>query len=76
MGDTVLKDFMKLKGLIKEEPKPQKKVEKKQICEELNLGLLDNSISFKEIIEKKPSRKKVVEYLKNKMELYEKEFLD
>ena len=76
MGDTVLKDFMKLKGLIKEDPKPQKQAPKKQITEELNLGLLNNSISYKEIIEKKPNRKKVIEYLKNRMEQYEKEFLD
>lgn len=72
--DSVLNDFLKIKGFIKEEPKKvNKKVEKVEMPQ---LTLNINEITFKDIIEKKPKRKDVIEYIKNKMEGYEKEFLD
>jgi hypothetical protein len=71
MSDAVLKDFLKARGLIKE-PEIKKKVEK--IPE--TIPILDNNLSLNYIINEKPSRKKIIEFLKYKMEAHEKEFLD
>lgn len=69
--DSVLSEFLKIKGFIKEEPKKNTKKEP-----EINMKTLNDEITFKDIIEKKPKRKDIIKFLKNKMELYEKEFLD
>ena len=69
MADYVLNDFLKRKGVIKEEP--AKVTAKKQ--EPLKI-ITDNPL--KDIIENKPTNKKVIEFLKEKMQAYEQEFLD
>lgn len=75
MGDAVLQDFLKRKGLLKEE-EPVKTIPKKAKKELEKPLIVDNSITLKDIIEQKPSKKKILEFLKEKMEAYEKEFLD
>jgi hypothetical protein len=70
MADYVLNDFLKRKGMIKEEPAKVtgKKQEPPKIIIETN--------TIKDIIENKPNNKKVIEFLKEKMQAYEQEFLD
>jgi hypothetical protein len=71
----VLDSFLKAKGLIKEEV-PVKNVPKKGKKELEKPIIVDNSITLKDIIEEKPSKKKILEFLKERMQAYEKEFLD
>lgn len=73
--NDVLDNFLKRKGLIKEEL-PAKTVAKKAKKEEKKEIIVDNSITLHDIIEEKPSKKKIIEFLKERMEAFEKEFLD
>jgi len=75
MGDAVLQDFLKRKGLLKEE-EPVKNVTKKAKKELEKTIIANNSITLKDIIEEKPNKKKIIQFLKERMEAYEKEFLD
>jgi hypothetical protein len=74
MGDSVLNSFLKAKGLISD-PKPETKAKVLQKNENLNIKI-NNYPSISQIIEEKPSRKKLIGYLKTKMECNEKELLD
>ena len=70
MDNPVLKSFFIARGLIPEEKKPLKNT--KQIEPIINTSLM----TLNKIIESKPKKKVVIDYLKEKMLNNEKEFLE
>jgi len=74
--EPILRDFLMKKGVIPDEKKAVVINKLSEGKKEKYINYQKNILNLKQIVEEKPSRKKIIEYLKEKMQAYEKEFLD
>lgn len=75
MGDSVIKQYLILKGKIPDDKKAVATAPKKKDAVPLVVQV-EKAAEFNEIIEKKPKIKVVTEYIQNKLNELNAEFLD
>jgi len=75
MGDSVIKQYLILKGLIPDEKKVLTTAQKKKDAVPLEVQV-EKASEFKDIVEKKPKIKVVTAYIQNKLNELNAEFLD
>jgi hypothetical protein len=75
MGDSVIKQYLILKGLIPDEKKVTVPAQKKKDAVPLVVQV-EKASEFKDIVEKKPKIKVVTAYIQNKLNELNAEFLD
>jgi hypothetical protein len=65
--NQMLHDFVRKQQKILEQPEKPNKVKTKSVLQSIASGKGVEELSFAMIVEKKPSRKKVLEYLKHRI---------